>query len=185
MTSVKVLIVKLDPPETFHLSRQSAQDFDYGIERASGELSNYNQWVEVTHATKKKVMSAVSPADLKAIGCSNPDIWVKGKSTGKGLSGDIPPDTIILTPPKGHIKSGSWNQTIRITEVSANEVLGEDWAKQINPIKFGLNADLARYMLLANHPLEREVTSILESGRLITVFVDRDADLMILTYHRG
>lgn len=95
---------------------------------------NFTHWVPVTHQTKGAVMAAISPADLKAVGCKNPDVWVVSKND----------DRIVITPSKTALKNGAYNNSKHVTEVSAASVLGDDWQKKLNPLKFHDRYDVLR-----------------------------------------
>lgn len=86
--------------------------------------------VAVTHATKDAVMSGISPADKRAVGCKNPDIHVVSSKD----------DRIVLTRPKLMGKGKK-----QITNVHAAKVLGANWPSLINPISFVSSPRLRKF----------------------------------------
>jgi hypothetical protein len=96
-------------------------------------------WVEVTHETKSAVKAAISPEDLEAVGCNNPDVHVVSKKD----------DRIVLTTP-ATLRKTTGKSKKHITSIQARDLFGEEWADHLPVLKF------QRVGILANE-LDRDM----------------------------
>ncbi|MDR6398521.1 hypothetical protein [Herbaspirillum seropedicae] len=150
------LLIAIDESYKARWREQRAENSDVWAE---GVHFNFMQWVPVTHETTIKVKPKIPKADLNALGCRNPDIWVVSKTD----------DTIVLTPSKSAIKSKQYRKTKHVTEMSAKEILGEDWLSKINPLKLHTHWDALFHVVAPNLELWEQINWDLNSHRLMGV----------------
>ena len=107
--------------------RQSATQLLRMMRRDSirSQTVRLRAWVEVTHDTKNAVKAAISPEDLRAVGCDNPDVHVVSKRD----------DRIVLTTP-ATLRKTTGKSKKQVTNIHARDVFGDDWADHLPILKF-------------------------------------------------
>ncbi len=90
----------------------------------SSQTIRLRAWVEVTHETKNAVMDKVTPEDLQAVGCKNPDIHVVSKKD----------DRIVLTTP-ATLRRNTEKSKKHVTNIRASEIFGADWPERLPILK--------------------------------------------------
>jgi hypothetical protein len=132
-------------------------DHDYlSIKIWQSKYSIYND----DHETKNAVMKVISKDDLKAIGCKNPDIYVKSRND----------DRIIITPNKTRRQSEEYKRLKRKTKhetaIRASDIVGDDWRNKIPVLSFSS----AIYLIEQRTESEQaRFFELLESGKVKTI----------------
>lgn len=102
-------------------------DSPWGVCGVSHSARGY---VEVTHATKEKVLAACDESYIHRIG-KNPDIWVKSRND----------DTIILTPSATRRKGGEVKDSKQVTAKRASDLFGDEWRSKIPVLRLRTTLD--------------------------------------------
>lgn len=132
------------------------------------------RFILVSHDAKGKICGALSPADFKAVGCDNPDIWVKSKSD----------DLVILTPPRSRRIEGAFNRPKHVTSVRASQVLGEGWRSEIPVLRLATRYDLLLALIPESHPMRRIVWGAIQSGHAFGVLSVPSSQRIVLLMER-
>jgi len=122
-------------------------------------------WVKVTHETKDAVKAAITPDDLKAVGCDNPDIHVFSKRD----------DRIVLTTP-ATLRRTTGKSKRHITNVHARDIFGDDWAERLPVFKF------ERVGLLVQE-LDREMFEALLQADAYVTFLGNGVKHVVIHTH--